>query len=162
MVGMIKEDLIKKSKNQNEDYTITSEPTKKPTLPENALEVFTLINKARLKNNLSPLAIDPLLSIVASKKAQDMVDTNYFAHNSAKYGTPFDMIKKSGISYISAGENIAGNESIKSAVSSWLESPTHKKNILSSKYNYVGIDVVKSDTYGYIIVAMFIEKQNSL
>ena len=86
-----------------------------------------------------------------------MVKNNYFSHTSKIYGTPFNMLKNFGFSYKSAGENIAGNPSITNAVNSWINSSTHSKNIFSNKFNNIGIGVANSSTYGYIIVAMFIQ-----
>ena len=85
-----------------------------------------------------------------------MVKNNYFSHNSPTYGTPFKMMSDYNIDYKAAGENIAGNPNITEAVKAWLASDTHKQNLLSSAYNYIGIGIEKSETYGYIIVAMFV------
>ena len=93
---------------------------------------------------------------VARIKAQDMVDSNYFAHNSPIYGTPFQMLKSFGISYKAAGENIAGNSKNQGAVDAWMNSEGHRANILSNNYNYTGIAVVKSPKYGKVYVQMFI------
>ena len=87
-----------------------------------------------------------------------MVPNNYFSHNSNTYGSPFDMLKNAGIIYKSAGENIAGNNDFNDAVNSWFESIDHRKNLLSNKFNNIGIGITKSNTYGYIFVILFIEK----
>ena len=92
---------------------------------------------------------------LARLKADDMVKKNYFSHSSPTYGSPFDMMKNYGLSYKVAGENIAGNPSLEGAVNSWINSSTHRENLLSKSYNYVGIGIAKSPTYGYIVVAMF-------
>ena len=68
------------------------------------------------------------------------------------------MLKTNNISYKTASENIAGNSSIEGAISSWMNSNDHKKNILSNDYNYTGIAVVDSIAYGKIIVELFIGK----
>lgn len=99
-----------------------------------------------------------MLASTAQAKANDMVENNYFSHESPSYGSPFEMMQNAGITYKTAGENIAGNSSVENAVNSWLASDTHKQNILSNAYNYVGIGITKSDTYGYVIVVMFIGK----
>ena len=65
------------------------------------------------------------------------------------------MIKNYGITYNFAGENLAGNISMKNAVDKWLASESHKKNILSEKYTEIGIGIAKSSKYGYVIVALF-------
>lgn len=121
-------------------------------------EVFNLINAQRTAAGLSALKIDEELQNVATVKAKDMVDNNYFSHNSPTYGTPFNMIKNYGITYKAAGENIAGNSTNKGAVNAWMNSSGHKANILNSNYNYTGIGVVSSPKYGKIYVQMFIGK----
>lgn len=121
-------------------------------------EVFDLINAKRVANGLSALKIDDELQNVARIKAQDMVDNNYFSHTSPIYGSPFDMIKSFGISYKTAGENIAGNSSNSGAVNAWMNSSGHKANILNSSFNYTGIGVVSSPKYGKIYVQMFMGK----
>lgn len=127
-------------------------------LTSDELEVFNLINAKRTANGLSPLNIDNELQNVARVKAKDMVDNNYFSHNSPTYGTPFNMMKNFGISYKTAGENIAGNSSNQGAVEAWMNSEGHRANILNSSYNYTGVAVVKSTKYGKIYVQMFIGK----
>ena len=74
-------------------------------------EVFNLINQQRANNGLSALKIDSEVQRVARIKAQDMVNSNYFAHESPTYGTPFQMLNSFKITYKTAGENIAGNSS---------------------------------------------------
>ena len=121
-------------------------------------EVFDLINAKRVANGLSALKIDDELQNVARIKAQDMVNNNYFSHTSPTYGSPFDMMKSFGISYKTAGENIAGNSNNSSAVNAWMTSEGHKANILNSSFNYTGIGVVSSPKYGKIYVQMFMGK----
>ena len=95
---------------------------------------------------------------VARVKTQDMVDNNYFSHNSPTYGSPFDMLNSFKVSYRSAAENIAGNSSNSGAVNAWMNSSGHKTNILNGNYQYTGIGVVSSSKYGKIFVQMFISK----
>ncbi len=121
-------------------------------------EVFNLINKQRTNNGLSPLQIDAEAQNVARIKAQDMVNNNYFSHNSPTYGSPFDMLKSFKVSYKTAGENIAGNSSNTAAVNAWMNSSGHKANILNSSFNYTGIGVVNGSKYGKIYVQIFIGK----
>lgn len=121
-------------------------------------EVFDLINKQRTNNGLTALKVDNEVQRVARIKAQDMVDNNYFAHESPTYGTPFNMLKSFKISYKTAGENIAGNSSNSGAVTAWMNSSGHKANILNGNYNYTGIGVVSSPKYGKIYVQMFVGK----
>ena len=145
-------------------FTVASDPhplnmdTTKSELTADEQEVFDLINAKRVANGLSALKINDEVQNVARIKAQDMVDNNYFSHTSPIYGSPFDMLKSYGISYKTAGENIAGNSSNSGAVNAWMNSEGHRANILNSSFNYTGIGVVKSPKYGKIYVQMFIGK----
>lgn len=140
----------------NSSNTGGNQGTTTTSLTADEQEVFNLINKQRTNNGLSALKIDSEVQRVARIKAQDMVDNNYFAHESPTYGTPFNMLKSFKISYKTAGENIAANSSNSGAVTAWMNSSGHKANILNSNYNYTGIGVVSSSKYGKIYVQMFI------
>ena len=122
------------------------------------IELLKLINAEREKNGLSALKFDAELQRVAKIKAQDLVNNNYFSHNSPTYGSPFDMMKSFGITYKAAGENIAGNSSLTGAVTAWMNSEGHRANILSNAYNYTGVGIVESPRYGKVMVQMFIGK----
>jgi len=121
-------------------------------------EVFDLINKQRIANGLSALKVDSEVQRVAKIKAQDMVNSNYFSHNSPTYGTPFEMLQSFKVSYRTAGENIAGNSTNSGAVNAWMNSSGHKANILNGSFTHTGIGVVTSPKYGKIYVQMFIGK----
>lgn len=128
------------------------------TMNSDEKEVFDLINKQRTNNGLTALKMNTEVLNVARIKAKDMVDNNYFSHNSPTYGSPFDMLKSFKVSYKTAGENIAGNSSNSAAVTAWMNSSGHKANILNSSFNYTGIGVVKSNKYGKVYVQIFIGK----
>ena len=117
-----------------------------------------MINEQRTSNGLQALKIDKEVQNVARIKAKDMVQNNYFSHNSPTYGTPFNMLNSFKVSYKSAGENLAGNSSNSGAVDAWMNSSGHRANILNSSYNYTGIGVVNGSQYGKIYVQMFIGK----
>lgn len=161
-VGMVSKTYIKliypQTSNSGSSSSSGSTTTTTDGLTADEQEVFNLINAQRTAAGLSALQIDEELQNVARVKAKDMVDNNYFSHNSPTYGTPFNMIKNFGITYKAAGENIAGNSSNQGAVNAWMNSSGHKANILSNNYNYTGVAVVSSPTYGKIYVQMFIGK----
>ena len=136
----------------------TGTTTNTSGLTADELETFNLINQQRAQNGLPALKIDAEVQRVARIKAQDMVNNNYFSHTSPTYGSPFDMLKSFGISYRSAGENIAGNSSNSAAVNAWMNSSGHRANILNSSFNYTGVGVVTGSKYGKIYVQMFIGK----
>ena len=111
-------------------------------------EVIRLVNKIRQENGLKSLSANWELSRVARYKSQDRVDNRYFAHNSPVYGTPFQMIKSFGISYRTAGENIAyGYKTPQAVVDGWMNSSGHRANILNSSYTQIGVGYVANGNY---------------
>lgn len=119
-------------------------------------EVVRLVNVERAKQGLAPLKQDWQLSRVARYKSQDMRDLGYFSHTSPTYGSPFDMMRSFGISYRTAGENIAkGYSSPEAVVKGWMNSPGHRANILHSSYTHIGVGYVASGNYW---TQMFISK----
>ena len=160
LVGMIREDLIEYSSNNAtnniENNSTTNDNTNNTDNTANIAYILERINSLRAENGLPALELDSLITATAQTKANDMVDNSYFSHNSPTYGTPFEMMQNAGIIYKTAGENIAGNSDIDDAINSFIESDEHSKNILSNSYNYIGIGIQKSNTYGYIIVLMFV------
>jgi len=106
----------------------------------NELDIFYLTNKEREKAGVTPLAYDTDNGEVARAKSQDMHDKEYFAHESPTYGSPFDMMDKFNVHYKSAGENIAaGFKTPEETVSGWMNSETHKENILREEFNRMGV-----------------------
>ncbi|MEG2539426.1 MAG: CAP domain-containing protein [Clostridium sp.] len=113
-------------------------------------QVFDIVNKERVKAGLKPLVLDAKISDVARIKSQDMADNNYFSHTSPTYGSPFDMMKKFGIKYGYAGENIAkGQPTAASVMEAWMNSPGHRANILSTNFGKIGIGYVKAGNTTY-------------
>lgn len=111
-------------------------------------EVVRLVNSERAKNGLSPLTQDWELSRVARFKSQDMKDNAYFSHTSPIYGSPFDMIKNFGISYRTAGENIArGQATPQAVVNAWMNSSGHRANILNKSYKKIGVGYVSDGRF---------------
>jgi len=105
-----------------------------------ANQVLELVNTERTKAGLSALTMDDQLSKMAMAKAQDMHNNHYFDHNSPTHGSPFDMMREYGITYQSAGENIANGQPTPAQVmNDWMNSPEHKANILNSSYSRIGI-----------------------
>ena len=157
-VGAVSQKYVRPIYPSTTNNTGADSATTSSTLTADEQEVFNLINQQRANNGLSALKVDAEVQRVAKIKAQDMVSSNYFSHTSPTYGSPFDMLSSFKISYQTAAENIAGNSSNSAAVTAWMNSAGHKANILNSSYNYTGIGVVSSPTYGKIYVQMFIGK----
>ena len=111
-------------------------------------EVIRLVNAARRENGLSALTHNWELSRVTRYKSQDMADNRYFSHTSPTYGSPFQMIKNFGISYRTAGENIAaGQRTPKAVVDAWMNSSGHRANILNASYTQIGVGYVADGNY---------------
>ena len=111
-------------------------------------EVVRLVNAERQKAGCSPLKHNWELSRVARYKSQDMKDLGYFSHTSPTYGSPFQMIKSFGITYRTAGENIAKGYSTPAAVvSGWMSSPGHRANILNPSFTEMGVGYVSGGHY---------------
>ena len=163
-IGMASSQYIKLVYDNNSDVqssdsdTTTDDSYLTSAITQDEQEVFDLINEQRTAAGLAALQWNDDVQNIARIKAQDMVKNGYFSHTSPTYGTPFEMMKNFGITYKAAGENIAGNSTNQGAVTAWMNSAGHKANILSNNYNYTGIGVVKSSTYGKVYVQMFIGK----
>ena len=111
-------------------------------------EVVRLVNNIRQQNGLKPLTENWELSRVARYKSQDMLDNSYFAHNSPTYGTPFQMMKAFGLSFRTAGENIAkGYATPQAVVNGWMNSSGHRANILNANYTQIGVGYVAQGSY---------------
>ena len=139
------------TKKDNVDYTINIEANESETL------VLQLINEQRKANGMSELKFDSRLMKLAKLKTQDMLEENYISHNSDKYGKVFNMLKVNNVDYKVAGENIARNANEPLAVQAWMNSTSHRENILDERYEYTGISVIKDKEYGYLFVQIFME-----
>lgn len=129
-------------------------PTKEQASVEQ--EVTRLVNVERANAGLPALKNNWELARVAAVKSQDMHDKNYFSHTSPTYGSPFTMLGNFGITYRSAGENIAkGQNSAAEVMKAWMNSEGHKANILSKNFTHIGVGYVKDGNYW---TQMFIQK----
>ena len=111
-------------------------------------EVVRLVNEIRVQNGLKELTYNWELGRVARYKSKDMHDNRYFSHTSPVYGTPFQMMKSFGITYRSAGENIArGQRSPEAVVNAWMNSSGHRANILNASFTQIGVGYVADGNY---------------
>ncbi len=114
-----------------------------------AQKVLDQTNQERSNLGLSELKYNSLLSDSATKKAKDMFTNNYWAHTSPSGTTPWDFFKSVGYQYSVAGENLARDfYDTESLLKAWMNSPTHKANIVNSKYQEIGIGVVNGTLGG--------------
>ena len=113
-----------------------------------AQEVLDSSNQARTRFSVEPLSANSLLMSAAQKKAEHMAKNQYFSHIAPDGTEPWDYFKEVGYSYELAGENLAiTNESVDKVIDGWLNSTTHKENLLNPKYVHTGIGIAKYGTY---------------
>lgn len=113
------------------------------------LEVITLTNEQRQAAGAAALKENSFLSQAAAKKAADMFSGNYWAHVSPSGTTPWYFFDQVGYKYIYAGENLARNfDTSAGVVSGWMNSPSHRDNLLSNNYTEIGVAVVNGILLG--------------
>lgn len=122
-------------------------------------KLIELTNREREKNGLATLTENSALDKAAAAKAANMFAENYWAHFAPSGKTPWDFILGSGYKFSYAGENLAKNfYTSEDVVSAWMESPTHKENIINPKYREIGMAVVEGTINGQkttLVVQMF-------
>ncbi len=107
-----------------------------------AQDLLTYTNQKRQENGLKALAMNSQLSQAAEQKATHMFANNYWAHVAPDGTTPWYFIKNSGYEYLYAGENLArGFSTASDVVEAWMNSPTHRENMLSNNYDDVGFAI---------------------
>lgn len=115
-------------------------------------------NKERVKELENELTISPDLVLAAQLKANDMAEKGYFAHNSPDGKTPWYWLQEAGYAYETAGENLAVNFVDSTDVhNAWMDSPTHKANIVREGFTEIGIATAEGTYKGKkaIFVAQF-------
>lgn len=129
-------------------------------------KVVDLTNSQRLNAGLEIVKLNSALSQAALAKASDMFANNYWAHVSPTGTEPWSFITNSGYKYQHAGENLARDFSNPNdIVAAWMNSPTHKKNLLDSRYRDIGVAVLDGYINGVettIVVQMFGTPQTSV
>lgn len=122
-------------------------------------KVIELTNHARTANGMGTLSENSKLAQAADAKARDMIKNDYFAHTSPSGKDPWYWMKKAGYEYKAAGENLAINfTDAKEEQSAWMDSKTHRANILNANYKEIGVAVVEGKIDGQnsiVTVQMF-------
>jgi uncharacterized YkwD family protein len=118
--------------------------------------MIELVNQERSKQGLATLSVDLQLTAIARLKSEDLIVNEYFAHESVKYGSPFDMLKKFGVRYQIAGENLACNQTTELAHAALMKSPGHRENILKPSYTSIGIGIIEGGPCGTMYTQLFL------
>ena len=122
-------------------------------------QVVSSTNAVRAGNGLGQLTFNSQLSQAATAKAQNMFSEGYWAHTSPSGKEPWDFIRSAGYSYKIAGENLARDfDSTQPMMDAWMNSPTHRANIMNPRYEEIGVAVVDGLLNGIettLVVQMF-------
>lgn len=121
--------------------------------------IIGIVNAQRQSAGLASLAPNSQLSTSAYLKAEDMCTKHYWAHNAPDGTTPWSFVDRAGYNYVSVGENLAqGFASDDALVAGWMASPGHRANILSTKYQDIGVASLTCNLVGTettLVVAHF-------
>ncbi len=122
-------------------------------------DVIVQTNNRRAQLGLPPLQPNQQLTQAAKAKAAHMIGQQYWAHTAPDGTEPWYFIKSVGYRYSNAGENLAKDFSrTESMVRAWMESPTHRANIVNPDYTEIGIAVLDGELHGFettLVVQMF-------
>lgn len=122
-------------------------------------DLLHLTNQKRLQNGLGVLTVNEKLNQAALAKANDMFANQYWAHTSPSGVDPWHFFNKSGYGFLYAGENLARDFAQSSGVlEAWMNSKSHRENILNSRYKEVGFAVVNGKYGNYettLVVQLF-------
>lgn len=124
-------------------------------------------NAQRSAHGVGALSLNSKLNSAAQAKANDMVARNYWSHQTPDGQQPWVFITNAGYQYLSAGENLAYGFSTSSAtVTGWMNSPSHKANMLSGTFTEVGFGIANSANYvgsgpQTVVVAMYGKPQTA-
>jgi uncharacterized protein YkwD len=118
-------------------------------------QMLALVNRERQQAGLRPLQPDEPLRRVARSHSVEMFERDYFAHNSPVTGSPFDRLRRAGIPFVVAGENLAYAPTVQIAHEGLMNSPGHRANILRPEFGQVGIGAIKSQLRGIMFTQVF-------
>lgn len=115
-------------------------------------QLISLSNLERTKANLPTLNPNQQLTNAAQAKAQDMFNQGYFDHLDPNQNGSWLFIEQADYNYRHAGENLARNfKTSQAVIDAWMNSPSHKQNLLSTDYTDIGVAVVESQGEVYVV-----------
>lgn len=136
---------------ENAVYQSTNKSTKDYSLER---EVFGLINQQRVQLGLAVLEWNEDIANMARAHSESMANFKFFSHSDLNGLMVNDRADASGIRrWRAIGENIAYNHGYEnpaaSAVERWMQSPSHRENLLNNRWKEsgIGIAVTKDGTY---------------
>ncbi len=126
--------------------------------PITKASVIELTNQERIKAGLPIFWSNYKLNLAAQRKAEDMLKNGYWEHyHNGK--SPWDWMREAGYEFKAAGENLAIDFfEVEPMIQAWMDSPTHRQNILNPVFREIGVGVAKGwfkDHETIIVVQMF-------
>lgn len=156
------DDAVKQSMNKmtvepKSDETVKLHFTVKNAKPRPDLEakMLDLVNEERKKAGKPPVKADPEMTEVARAHSKDMFARGYFSHYTPEKKDPFDRMRKAGVRFLTAGENLAFGKTLSICHQGLMNSPGHKANILHSAFGRLGIGILDGGIYGLMISQEF-------
>ncbi|MFA6254636.1 MAG: CAP domain-containing protein [Patescibacteria group bacterium] len=112
--------------------------------------MINLVNESRKEAGIEPLVSDTFLEKFAQAKGQDMINRDYFAHDTPEGKKPWQWIDRGEYDYVYAGENLAMDfKTAETVHEAFMKSPSHRRNILNPKYKEVGMAVIEGQIGGH-------------
>jgi len=118
-------------------------------------EMLSRVNKERRDRGIKELVENDKLRDLARNYARDMFERGYFSHYNPEGESPFDRMEKAGITYQTAGENLALSPNVTVAHEGLMQSQGHRENILNPDFGRGGIGVIDGGIYGKMFVQEF-------
>ncbi len=144
--------------NEIKNEGISGRPVEPAYLYEVEQVMVILINQERVREGLNNLTLDPRLTNLARVKAWEMVELDYYEHESPSYGTMEEMVKNAGYTeYSFVGENFTRTRgSARDAVNSIRNSSRQEDHHLKEGYTHVGVGVVEVSREGFNPYRVFV------
>jgi len=146
---------VKPEPTSGETVTLPFTVPDAPPVAEDEERMLEMVNAERVKQDLSPLAMDATLRALARDYARDLFARGYFSHTSKEGLSPFDRMRNAQVSYTLAGENLALAPTLEQAHDGLMKSPGHRANILNPGFRKIGIGVLDGGVDGKMFVQEF-------
>ncbi len=118
------------------------------------------VNAQRQVHGYTSYKVDQQLTLMAWSRAQDMVKRGYFSHVTPEGTTLRDRFREQGLSAVRVGENIylsvqPANQAVQATIGWFMGDAPHRRNILHSAYNRIGVGVAQGSSGWYTFVLVF-------
>jgi len=114
-----------------------------------AERMVSLVNTERTDSGVAELSVNQELVTAAARKGSDMLEKQYFAHDTPDGKKPWQWINRTEYDYVYAGENLAMDFTSAEVVqAAFMKSPSHRRNILNPKYKEMGVAVLSGEMNG--------------